>query len=375
MSETIQELPPRAIWLFFLLRIRRSLVRSVGALLGMFIFAVSIFLVAQNGEAEVIFTYISSSLNGISVMFAFSTLLAILLGYVLFIYGWAGIYVSRFRYQLTNISLNIEYGIIKKSYSTIPYDKIQDVNTRRNVIERVLGLSSLLIPTASSSGLMPGALLGLSTDDAEKIKQTLINKKLTNNMKTKEAKQLHDKKFVGELKDIIGKATLEPTAFWIFLFGNMWFIILLIIGIPMVIIGLYGLFGGSLSVAALFIVPVVALFALIAMWTKLVHRNYRYEITLYNIKKESGVINKAYTTIPYDRIQNVDIHRNLLERILGLSTLFIQTAGGIGVVKVVSVGLSNAEGVIPGLSKATAEKLREHLMSALSSQRKMGQGL
>ena len=36
---------------------------------------------------------------------------------------------------------------------------------------------------------------------------------------------------------------------------------------------------------------------------------------------------KRYVTIPYDRIQNVDIYRGVLARLLGLSDLNIQTAG------------------------------------------------
>ena len=67
---------------------------------------------------------------------------------------------------------------------------------------------------------------------------------------------------------------------------------------------------------------------------------------------------KRYVSIPYARIQNVDIHRGLLARILGLSDILIHTAGygGIG-----SRGIGS-EGRLPGLDKVEAERIREELL-------------
>ena len=79
-----------------------------------------------------------------------------------------------------------------------------------------------------------------------------------------------------------------------------------------------------------------------------------------------GIIYKKYVSIPYDRIQNVDIHRSLLARILGLSSLRIHTAG-VG-------GMASAEGNLPGVSTEVAEQLREELLSR-SRRSRTGQGL
>lgn len=90
------------------------------------------------------------------------------------------------------------------------------------------------------------------------------------------------------------------------------------------------------------------------IWAKLTYRFYRYELTDAGFRKELGVIWKMYVTIPYDRIQNVDIYRGILARLLGLSDLQIQTAGVSG--KVVS------EGRLPGLSREVAEQLRDEII-------------
>ena len=97
-------------------------------------------------------------------------------------------------------------------------------------------------------------------------------------------------------------------------------------------------------------------------WSILVHKNYMYSLESVEFKKELGVINKKYVSIPYSRIQNVDINRGWLERMFGLSTLKIQTAGASA--HHVSFGMSaaGAEGTLPGLSHEVAEQLRGELI-------------
>lgn len=114
-----------------------------------------------------------------------------------------------------------------------------------------------------------------------------------------------------------------------------------------------------------YVVPIVIVLAYI--WAKLSYRFYHYELAEASFKKEEGVIWKRYTSIPYERIQNVDIYRGLLARILGLSDIHIQTAG-------MSTGPRFAEGRLPGLSLADAEALRNELIER-SRRSRTGQGL
>jgi len=95
------------------------------------------------------------------------------------------------------------------------------------------------------------------------------------------------------------------------------------------------------------------------IWAQLSWKYYKYEVAANGFKKESGVIGKRYVTIPYDRIQNVDIYRSLLARMLGLSDLHIQTAG----MSYVGKGGVTSEGRLPGVSFEVAEKLRDELIN------------
>lgn len=98
------------------------------------------------------------------------------------------------------------------------------------------------------------------------------------------------------------------------------------------------------------------------LWAYLTNYFYRYDLTEPGFRKESGIIYKRYITIPYDRIQNVDINRGIVARILGLSDLQIQTAGASAVVTRWGGFGVGAEGRLPGLSQGSAEKLRDELI-------------
>lgn len=95
--------------------------------------------------------------------------------------------------------------------------------------------------------------------------------------------------------------------------------------------------------------------ALAYIVARLTYLNYRYEVTALGFRKDSGIIWKHSVTIPYSKIQNIDIVRGVLARMLGLSDIQIQTAGA-------SNPYSRGEGRLIGLGKVEAEALRDELV-------------
>ncbi len=122
------------------------------------------------------------------------------------------------------------------------------------------------------------------------------------------------------------------------------------------------------------VIAAIALIIVSYIWAKLTYHFYRYELTDLGFRKESGVIYKKYVTIPYARIQNVDINRGILARILGLSDLMIQTAGTSASVNSYGAWGTGAEGRLPGIDKNEAEELRDELVRR-SSRAGQSQGL
>ncbi|MFB6090167.1 MAG: PH domain-containing protein [Halobellus sp.] len=57
-------------------------------------------------------------------------------------------------------------------------------------------------------------------------------------------------------------------------------------------------------------------------------RRFSYELTGDSLDIESGVFSRRSREIPLRRIQNVDISRNVVQRVLGIATASFETAGG-----------------------------------------------
>lgn len=160
---------------------------------------------------------------------------------------------------------------------------------------------------------------------------------------------------------------LDPKAVWLFFLQAIpgWLALLFIITMSAIILSFGDAEGGdsAVSTATLWWILTIPVLLFTFIWAKLTYRFYRYELTDAGFRKELGVITKKYVTIPYDRIQNVDIYRGILARVLGLSDLNIQTAGASG-------QTSRSEGRLPALSHEVAEQLRDELIQRATKAKK-----
>lgn len=96
----------------------------------------------------------------------------------------------------------------------------------------------------------------------------------------------------------------------------------------------------------------------------LVHVFARYRRWRFTVGEEAlflrrGVVTHVETSVPFVRVQHVDTRRGPIERLLGLASVVVYTAGSRG-----------ADVAIPGLAPERAEQLRERLRDlAIDSER------
>lgn len=95
---------------------------------------------------------------------------------------------------------------------------------------------------------------------------------------------------------------------------------------------------------ALLLVPVAALYI------RARYRSWRYELQPDALSLERGVFTKVDTAVPYVRVQHVDTQRDPLDRLLGLGSVVVYTAGSRG-----------ADVTVPGLERDRARDLRNRL--------------
>lgn len=157
---------------------------------------------------------------------------------------------------------------------------------------------------------------------------------------------------------------LSKKSIWLFFFRFLWvgFLIALLVGSFIVSIAA----AGGLESTTVYLIILAAVWIIGSyLWSRLYYNCYKFDFSEGVFKKEKGIVLKKYTSIPYKRIQNVDIHRGLLARMLGLSNLMIQTAGSSGGGNVLT---GNPEGKLPGLTKERAEEIRKELMKKTSGE-------
>lgn len=127
-------------------------------------------------------------------------------------------------------------------------------------------------------------------------------------------------------------------------------------------------------IAILGIVFYLVLVIIIAeIYARMAYKRWKYEFTSTSLNLERGIIWKRYSNVPYERVQNVEVHRGILARIFGFSTVDIQTAGfhgGYG-----RRGMPRSEGHIPAVSIQAAEKIREFLMKKITGKQASTQGM
>jgi putative membrane protein len=314
---------------------------------------------------RVIWQYITVDTIGFAILWLMLLLRFPSLGFVfplllplsyLYVYLW----YRYFSYELRPKELVIMKGIIKKHIAVISYSRIQNIDIVMTLLERLFGLATIKIQTAGKSGVAgaEGLIPGLRKQRAFQLRKILLSyanqKEMGNSLATSPSSPV--------------PRQLSPKTVWLFFLSDFTSLVfpalIAISGIAAfsIYIGIHarlhiremfilpGAFAAVISV--IFIIP-PSLLSLI--WNYLWWRSFRYYITPQEIQVEKGVINRKFTAVPYSRVQNIDIYRSLLHRLLGLSSLSIQTAGKSGV--------AGAELTIPGLLARDAESLREEVLN------------
>lgn len=100
-----------------------------------------------------------------------------------------------------------------------------------------------------------------------------------------------------------------------------------------------------------FLTLIVLLMLPYFLWVELSYNNYTYQFRGRRLVIKRGVLNTERAIIPYTKIQNINVNRNAIQRVMGLSTIRIETAGA---------NPGESEGVIDGIGNH--EKFIKHTM-------------
>ena len=89
---------------------------------------------------------------------------------------------------------------------------------------------------------------------------------------------------------------------------------------------------------------------LVRWWTGLVWRSWQFRVGEGALHLRHGVVSRRESTIPYHRVQHIDLEAGPLERRLGLTSLILRTAS------------ASSDSTVPGIDAAEADALRARIL-------------
>lgn len=90
-------------------------------------------------------------------------------------------------------------------------------------------------------------------------------------------------------------------------------------------------------------------------WTALVWRSWRFEVGELALHLDHGVLTRRASTIPYHRVQHIDLEAGPVERRLRLTTLVLRTAS------------ASSDSTVPGIDADEAEVVRERILALVGT--------
>ena len=108
------------------------------------------------------------------------------------------------------------------------------------------------------------------------------------------------------------------------------------------------------------IIAAIAILLLSIGGTVLYWARFEFRVGKDEIRIDSGILNRRHRSIPFDRIQDVDIVQGPLDRLLGLAEVRFETGGG-------GQGPGSEEGMIQSITLQRAEQIRQLVRGSRSS--------
>ncbi len=149
---------------------------------------------------------------------------------------------------------------------------------------------------------------------------------------------------------------LHPNAIWLFVLQY-----LKTTGILLILFAIT-IFVEPILTAVLVTCYFVALYSI----ALLSYNHYRFEVSTSAFRKEHGIFHKYTVSIAFDQIQNINMRRTIIDQMMGLAHLEIETAGTGGFKKMGVASLfTYAEGYIPGITVEEAHDIKALMLARI----------
>jgi len=244
-----------------------------------------------------------------------------------------------FRLKVSGKSIIIGSEFLSRNFINLPYDKVQDVGLARGLFDRLLRMATITIetgeafaPTTGGKSKIPlNSISDLYEEDAFDLRRIVLTKSGIEDLKTY---NLRDKFPLENIKPL--KKSVSAT-FWLFV----------VIGVLTIIVYPLNLYWGGILTLLLLVLPIIV-FIVKIVYEIFYFKSYYYSDNSEILVLRKGVLTITEVTVPYEKIQNIFVNRDMFDRVFGLYDVHLSTVGKI----------SQMELHIDGISKKNSEDLK-----------------
>ncbi|MFB6211455.1 MAG: PH domain-containing protein [Halobacteriales archaeon] len=245
---------------------------------------------------------------------------------LLAILGYELAYYRRFEYHLTEDTLDIYSGVFSRRERELPYQRIQNVDISRNVVQRILGIASVGLETAGGSQT-EGTINYVTGAEAKRL-QRAIQRRKRDVDDTEESPELTSEDeeellyaISAQELGLVGALSFDARVLGVISLvgpGSVPVLSGMVTAPQAMLVGLGSLLVGGLVVAAWLLGIAVAIVNYYGFRLTRLDEDLRYERGLF--RRYSG-------SIPLAKVQTITIEDNPLKRWFGYATLTVETAG------------------------------------------------
>jgi len=268
-----------------------------------------------------------------------STLLYIYIGVLaLFVFFLirAFLIFKNFQFKIENKHFILQKGILKKTYTSIPFDRIQNINFKQNIIQQIIAVHEVNIETAGSSKAEI-SIKALSFEEASALKQaiTIFDETTTTtaNINAEEKPLLK-----------IGFSALMKVSFTENHLQSLLLLVAVLVGFFQQISDLFDGLGkqelldnfyaknaSSLENSVLLIIGFLVFLSIIAVLSSIVRvvlRHFNLTVFVKNSALEiyQGLTTKKSVILKKDKVQHITISHNPIKKKLGISFITFKQA-------------------------------------------------
>ncbi|MDZ7786296.1 MAG: PH domain-containing protein [Candidatus Saccharibacteria bacterium] len=157
---------------------------------------------------------------------------------------------------------------------------------------------------------------------------------------------------------IVTFRNLHPNAVWLFFFQYLGKSSILLLLFVIVVF-----FEPFIAIAA-----IVAYFMVLFLVSKMTYENYEFEVSTVAFRITHGIFHKYSVNIAFNQVQNINMRRSILDQMLGLAHLELETSGTGGEVEKRVGGLATvSEGYIPGVDPDEARDIKALMLARIGS--------